>query len=61
MTNRWAYANPPQTVEEYLSAISEAFSQAESLSEHSERLQAEADRWYDRALTLQMELNNAAL
>lgn len=58
MVNRFAYANPPVTAEDYQAAIEEAYTQAESLSEQSERLQAEADRWYDRAYTLELELDN---
>jgi predicted nuclease with TOPRIM domain len=53
---RYAYANTPYTREEYQEAIVEAYAQAEGLYEHSERLHAEADRWWDRASTLEMEL-----
>jgi hypothetical protein len=58
MTNRWAYSNPPETVEDYQAAINEAYGQAESLYEHSERLAAEAERWVDRGRTLEMEMMN---
>jgi molecular chaperone GrpE (heat shock protein) len=58
LTSRFAYAQSFATVEEYESAITEAYAQAEGLDERSERLRAEADRWYDRAYTLQMELEN---
>lgn len=46
------------TVADYQAAITEAWAQAESLYEHSERLAAEAGRWEDRARTLEMELSN---
>lgn len=58
MTSRFAYANEYQSVEEYEAAIAEAWGQADGLSEQSERLAAEAERWEDRALTLEMELEN---
>lgn len=57
MTSRFAYANT-MTVADYQAAITEAWAQAESLYEHSERLAAEAGRWEDRARTLEMELSN---
>lgn len=55
---RFAYSNPPVSVAEYQEAIKEAYAQAESLYEHSERLHAEADRWWDRAATLEIELQS---
>lgn len=54
---RFAY-DRDLTVEEYKAAIAEAYQQADGLSEHSERLRAEADRWYDRAYTLEMDLEH---
>lgn len=55
MTNRWAYANV-MTISEYEEAINEAWGQAESLYLRSEQLAAEAERWEDRARTLELEL-----
>lgn len=52
---RFAYAND-YTEEDYRVAISEACQQAEALYEKSERFLAEADRWADRALVLEIEL-----
>lgn len=55
---RFAYDQPFTTVEEFEAAITEAYSQAEGLETKSEQLRAESDRWYDRAYTLEMELEN---
>lgn len=52
---RFAYANTPQTIEEYDEAIAEAHAQAEGLYQHSEQLAGEAARWEDRALLLEIE------
>lgn len=46
------------TPADYEAAINEAYGQAEGLYEQSERLAAEAERWVDRARTLEMELAN---
>lgn len=53
---RFSY-DQPKTEEELENAIAEALEQAESLEVQGEQLLNEADRWYDRAATLRLELN----
>jgi predicted nuclease with TOPRIM domain len=55
MTSRHAYANTPSR-EELEELITSAWAHAESLYQRSEELAAEAERWEDRARTLEMEL-----
>lgn len=54
---RFAY-DQPKTKEEYEAALEEAYRQADSLSARADVLKEEADRWYDRAYTLEMEFYN---
>lgn len=54
-TRRWAYAQPPQTHEEFTEAIREAYEQGDSLLDKSDAVKHEAYAWYDRAALLEHE------